>query len=52
MSLTIKVNFLNNFSVRDLREEISELMKQGSHIGEVVKVMGKEKVLVKVCSLF
>jgi hypothetical protein len=33
-----------------LREEIALLQEMGSHIGEVVKQMGKDKVLVKVSS--
>ena len=35
-------------SVRLLREELQLLQEPGSHVGEVVKVMGKKKVLVKV----
>lgn len=31
-----------------LREEIQLLQEPGSYVGEVVKVMGKTKVLVKV----
>jgi ATP-dependent 26S proteasome regulatory subunit len=34
--------------VRLLREELQLLQEPGSYIGEVVKVMGKKKVLVKV----
>jgi hypothetical protein len=34
--------------VRLLREELALLQEPGSHIGEVLKVMGKNKVLVKV----
>lgn len=36
------------FAVRALRDELALLQEPGSHVGEVVKVMGKEKVLVKV----
>ena len=36
-----------NARVRGLREELQLLQEPGSHIGEVVKVMGKDKVLVK-----
>ena len=35
-------------SVRLLREELQVLQEPGSYVGEVVKVMGKKKVLVKV----
>lgn len=53
---------INNFSgfapdsiaiwtVRMLREELQLLQEPGSYVGEVVKVMGKNKVLVKVSSL-
>lgn len=34
--------------MRMLREEIQLLQEPGSYVGEVVKVMGKTKVLVKV----
>lgn len=34
--------------VRMLREELQLLQEPGSYVGEVVKVMGKSKVLVKV----
>ena len=34
--------------VRLLREELQLLHEPGSYVGEVVKVMGKSKVLVKV----
>ncbi|EZG67521.1 endonuclease/exonuclease/phosphatase family protein [Gregarina niphandrodes] len=37
-----------NLKVRELKEEVSGLLEPASHIGEVVKPMGKEKVLVKV----
>lgn len=37
-----------NFVVRLLREELQLLQEPGSYVGEVVKVMGKNKVLVKV----
>jgi 26S proteasome regulatory subunit T6 len=33
-----------------LREELQLLQEPGSYVGEVVKVMGKNKVLVKVSS--
>ena len=36
-----------NSKVRLLREELSLLQEQGSHVGEVVKAMDKKKVLVK-----
>lgn len=35
-----------------LREELQLLQEPGSYVGEVVKVMGKNKVLVKVLSFF
>jgi hypothetical protein len=35
-------------TVRLLREELQLLHEPGSYVGEVVKVMGKTKVLVKV----
>ena len=35
-------------AVRLLREELQLLQEPGSYVGEVVKVMGKKKVLVKV----
>ena len=34
-------------AVRLLREELQLLQEPGSYVGEVVKVMGKSKVLVK-----
>ncbi|XP_039143602.1 LOW QUALITY PROTEIN: 26S proteasome regulatory subunit 8 homolog A-like [Dioscorea cayenensis subsp. rotundata] len=37
-----------NSRVRMLREELQLLQEPGSYVGEVVKVMGKSKVLVKV----
>ncbi|PKU62341.1 26S protease regulatory subunit 8 like A [Dendrobium catenatum] len=37
-----------NAKVRALREELQLLQEPGSYVGEVVKVMGKSKVLVKV----
>merc|ERR1711862_558741 len=37
-----------NSRVRSLREELQLLMEPGSYVGEVVKLMGKNKVLVKV----
>lgn len=40
-------NELNN-KVRLMREELTQLHEPGSYIGEVVKPMGKLKVLVKV----
>jgi 26S proteasome regulatory subunit T6 len=39
-----------NTRVRTLREELQLLLEPGSYIGEVVKPMGKTKVLVKVGS--
>ncbi|XP_022843397.1 26S proteasome regulatory subunit 8 homolog A-like [Olea europaea var. sylvestris] len=44
----------NNLSgqVRSLKEELELLQEPGSYVGEVVKVMGKSKVLVKVSSCF
>ena len=38
-----------NSKVRLLSEELSLLQEPGSYVGEVVKVMGRKKVLVKVC---
>jgi 26S proteasome regulatory subunit T6 len=40
-------NELNN-KVKLMREELAQLHEPGSYIGEVVKPMGKSKVLVKV----
>jgi len=37
-----------NTKVRNLREELQLLQEPGSYVGEVVKLMGKNKVLVKV----
>ena len=39
-------NEMNN-SVRNLKEEITKLLEQKSNVGDVIKVMGKDKVLVK-----
>ena len=39
-----------SMTVRMLREELQLLQEPGSYVGEVVKVMGKNKVLVKVTS--
>ena len=41
-------SFLTRLPVRLLREELQLLHEPGSYVGEVVKVMGKNKVLVKV----
>eukprot|EP01103_Thecamoeba_quadrilineata_P003826 TRINITY_DN13564_c0_g1_i1.p1 TRINITY_DN13564_c0_g1~~TRINITY_DN13564_c0_g1_i1.p1 ORF type:complete len:412 (-),score=87.85 TRINITY_DN13564_c0_g1_i1:60-1196(-) len=38
----------SNMRVRLLREEIQLLQEPGSYVGEVVKAMGKNKVLVKI----
>ena len=38
-----------NSKVRLLREELSLLQEPGSYVGEVVNIMGRKKVLVKVC---
>eukprot|EP01017_Pseudomicrothorax_dubius_P035790 TRINITY_DN5063_c0_g1_i1.p1 TRINITY_DN5063_c0_g1~~TRINITY_DN5063_c0_g1_i1.p1 ORF type:complete len:398 (-),score=122.64 TRINITY_DN5063_c0_g1_i1:197-1390(-) len=37
-----------NSTVRGLREELQALQESGSYVGEVVKQMGKNKVLVKI----
>lgn len=37
-----------NTRVRLMREELTQLHEPGSNVGEVVKAMGKNKVLVKV----
>jgi len=37
-----------NTKVRNLREELQLLQEPGSYVGEVVKAMGKTKILVKV----
>lgn len=46
------MNVCNGFElmriVRLLREELGLLQQPGSYVGEVVKVMGTKKVLVKV----
>ena len=34
-----------------LREELQLLQEPGSYVGEVVKVMGKNKILVKVSNI-
>ena len=47
-----KINFINNEKVRDLREELYQLLEPGSYVAEVIKPMGKTKVLVKVCFSF
>ncbi|KAL0463907.1 UNVERIFIED_CONTAM: 26S proteasome regulatory subunitA [Sesamum latifolium] len=39
-----------NARVRSLKEELQLLQEPGSYVGEVVKVMGKSKVLVKLCA--
>lgn len=39
---------LTSAVVRLLREELQVLQEPGSYVGEVIKVMGKKKVLVKV----
>lgn len=39
---------LTSAIVRLLREELQVLQEPGSYVGEVIKVMGKKKVLVKV----
>lgn len=36
-----------NAKVRNLRDELSLLQEPGSYVGEVIKLMGKKKVLVK-----
>ena len=38
-------------AVRMLREELQLLQEPGSYVGEVVKVMGKNKILVKVSTI-
>ncbi len=40
-------NELNN-RVKLMREELTQLHEPGSYVGEVVKAMGKQKILVKV----
>lgn len=37
-----------SFAVRELKDELQYLLEPASHIGEVVKAMGRDKVLVKV----
>eukprot|EP00607_Mallomonas_marina_P001959 CAMPEP_0182427296 /NCGR_PEP_ID=MMETSP1167-20130531/16853_1 /TAXON_ID=2988 /ORGANISM="Mallomonas Sp, Strain CCMP3275" /LENGTH=395 /DNA_ID=CAMNT_0024609427 /DNA_START=168 /DNA_END=1355 /DNA_ORIENTATION=+ len=37
-----------NTKVRLMREELTQLHEPGSYVGEVVKAMGKQKVLIKV----
>ena len=37
-----------NAKVRLIREELTQLHEPGSYVGEVVKPMGKQKILVKV----
>ena len=50
----LPLNWLDFFcvAVRMLREELQLLQEPGSYVGEVVKVMGKSKVLVKVNYFF
>lgn len=49
IQLTRSCMALTSFlSVRLLREELQLLQEPGSYVGEVIKVMGKTKVLVKV----
>lgn len=43
-----EAGLLSSATVRLLREELQLLQEPGSYVGEVVKVMGKKKVLVKV----
>lgn len=38
--------------VRELKEELRLLQEPGSYVGEVVKLMGKKKILVKVWLAF
>ena len=38
-------------TVRMLREELQLLQEPGFYVGEVVKVMGKNKILVKVSNI-
>ena len=45
--LTAQRNELNT-KVRLMREELTQLHEPGSYVGEIVKAMGKSKVLVKV----
>ena len=47
LRLTAQRNELNA-RVRLLREELHQLQEPGSYVGEVVKAMGKTKILVKV----
>lgn len=44
--------FWKILTVRMLKEELQLLQEPGSYVGEVVKVMGKNKVLVKVSWCF
>ena len=37
-----------NTKVKDLKEELHKLLESGSSVGEVCKMMGKRKCLVKV----
>ncbi len=39
-----------NQKVRKLKEELEEILDQGCYVGEVLKMMDREKVLVKVSS--
>lgn len=43
-----QLDWLEGLLVRLLKEELQLLQEPGSYVGEVVKVMGKKKVLVKV----
>ena len=43
-----EISYFSKNTVRLLREEIVQLMEPGSHVGEVTKLMSKNKVLVKV----
>ena len=46
--MCFKSTLMTLFIVRLLKEELQLLQEPGSYVGEVVKVMGKKKVLVKV----
>lgn len=48
VSRTLSAHFYRDVKVRLLREELQLLHEPGSYVGEVVKIMGKNKVLVKV----
>lgn len=48
LNIVLSMSPTDLYLVRLLREELGLLQQPGSYVGEVVKVMGTKKVLVKV----